>query len=45
MGRGYRHYTIMEELAQATINTMAMLIPGFIVMLTLEWVLSLFRRD
>lgn len=32
-------------IGQALINTMALLAPGFLVMVVIEWVLGLFRRD
>lgn len=31
-------------LAQAVIDTMALLMPGLIVMIVIEWVIGMFRR-
>jgi len=32
-------------IGQALIDTMALLVPGLIVMIVIEWVIGLFRRD
>lgn len=32
-------------LAQAIIDTMAILVPGLIAMIVIEWVIGLFRND
>lgn len=33
-----------QTLAQALIDTMALLAPAFIVMISIEWVIGMFRR-
>lgn len=33
------------QLAQALVNFLAFFMPGFIVMLVIEWVVGLFRHD
>lgn len=37
--------TSSEELAQALIQFLAYFLPGFVVMLVIEWVVGLFKKD